>query len=70
MIGGIGPTELIIILGIALVIFGPKKLSGVGSALGQTIRDFKKSLSGADSEIKGIEEEVQKTVSSEDDKGV
>ena len=43
---GIGFGELIVILLIALVIFGPAKLPGVGSALGKTIREFKKTMNG------------------------
>jgi len=39
------PTHLIIILVIALVVFGPGKLSDVGSSLGKAIRGFKKSMS-------------------------
>ncbi len=39
------PTHLIIILVIALVVFGPSKLSDVGSSLGKAIRGFKKSMS-------------------------
>lgn len=42
MFGRIGPMELILILLIALVIFGPKKLPELGKALGETIRLFKK----------------------------
>lgn len=41
MFGRLGATELILILVIALVIFGPSKLPEVGKALGQTIREFK-----------------------------
>jgi sec-independent protein translocase protein TatA len=41
MIGKLGPTELILILGIALVVFGPKKLPEIGKAFGQTIKQFK-----------------------------
>ncbi len=36
--------DLIIILVIALVIFGPSRLAGLGGALGKTIRDFRKSM--------------------------
>jgi sec-independent protein translocase protein TatA len=39
------PTHLIIILVIALVVFGPSKVSDVGSSLGKAIRGFKKSMS-------------------------
>lgn len=41
MFGGIGVTELILILVIALVVFGPGKLPDVGRALGKSIREFK-----------------------------
>jgi sec-independent protein translocase protein TatA len=65
MIGGLGPTELIIILVIALVIFGAERLTGVGSALGQAIRDFRKAISGADEEIKKAGDEIKEATSGE-----
>ena len=37
----IGPIELIIILAIALVIFGPKRLPDMGRSLGKAIREFR-----------------------------
>jgi len=40
----IGWSELLVILIIALVIFGGGKLAGVGSAIGKTIREFKKEV--------------------------
>jgi sec-independent protein translocase protein TatA len=46
MPAGIGPTELIIVLVIALIILGPKKLPGAGRSLGQGLREFKDSVSG------------------------
>ncbi len=42
--GSIGMPELIIILVIALIIFGPRKLPDLGSSLGKAIRDFKKAM--------------------------
>ncbi len=39
------PLHLVIILGIALIIFGPGKLPELGSGLGKSIREFKKALS-------------------------
>jgi sec-independent protein translocase protein TatA len=44
--GPIGIPELIIILVILLVIFGPKRLPGIGKSLGTGMREFKDSISG------------------------
>ena len=41
---GLGVPELMVILVIALVIFGPSKLPQIGSGLGKAIRDFKKGV--------------------------
>jgi len=41
LIPSIGPTELILILALALIIFGPGKLPDVGKSLGKTIREFR-----------------------------
>lgn len=57
---GLGVPELIIILVIALVIFGPAKLPEVGSALGKTIREFKTSAKEVESTVKIESEEPQK----------
>ena len=42
----IGPMELIIVLVIALIVLGPKKLPEAGRSLGKGIREFKDSLTG------------------------
>ena len=42
----IGPTELIIVLVIVLLIFGPKRLPGLGRQLGSGMREFKDSIAG------------------------
>ncbi|MQG06560.1 MAG: twin-arginine translocase TatA/TatE family subunit [SAR202 cluster bacterium] len=42
---GLGPTELIIILGIALLLFGAKRLPEIGSSLGNAIKEFRKTQS-------------------------
>ena len=44
----VGPMELIIVLVIALIIIGPKKLPEVGRSVGKGIREFKGSISGDD----------------------
>jgi sec-independent protein translocase protein TatA len=43
----IGPTELIIVLVIVLLIFGPKRLPGLGRQLGSGMREFKESITGS-----------------------
>ena len=42
----VGPMELILVLVIALVVLGPKKLPEAGRALGKGLREFKDSVSG------------------------
>jgi len=42
----IGPMELVIILIIALIVFGPKKLPELGRSLGSGMREFKDSVTG------------------------
>ncbi len=48
--GLLQPTHLILILGIALVVFGPKKLPELGQGLGKGIRVFKDALRGVKEE--------------------
>ena len=45
---GVGPTELIIILFIVLIVFGAGKLPEIGGALGKGIRNFKKATRDTD----------------------
>jgi sec-independent protein translocase protein TatA len=42
----VGPMELIIVLVIALIVLGPKRLPEAGKAVGKGLREFKDSLSG------------------------
>ena len=48
MFSSFGPTELIIVLVIVLLIFGPKRLPGLGRSLGSGMREFKDSITGKD----------------------
>lgn len=43
-----GHTEWLIILLIVVILFGAKRLPGLGASLGQSLRNFKKSISGDD----------------------
>ena len=47
---GIGPLELVIVLLILIVIFGPKRLPGLGRSLGSGMREFKESITGGKSD--------------------
>lgn len=59
----IGATELVLILGVALIVFGPGKLPELGQMLGKTIREFKGAINNIDEDIKkdlgDIKQEVQ-----------
>ena len=46
MLGGIGPMELMVVLVIALVILGPKRLPDAGKSLGRGFREFKGAIAG------------------------
>jgi len=56
---GFGHWELLIILVIALIIFGAGKLPEIGSGLGNAIRGFKKGVSEVESEIKEVPEKIE-----------
>ncbi len=56
MFGNIGFPELLVIMIIALLIFGPKKLPEVGRSLGKALREFRKT---SDEIKEKIEEEIQ-----------
>lgn len=61
MFGSFGATELIIILVILLLLFGPSRLGDLGSALGKGIKGFKKSVK---------DDEIDVTPEKEDNKGI
>jgi sec-independent protein translocase protein TatA len=42
----IGPMEIVIVLIVALVVFGPKRLPELGGSLGRSMREFKSSITG------------------------
>lgn len=58
----LGMTELLLILGIVLLLFGPSKLPGLGKSLGEAIRGFKKGVSESDekpAQMAHVEREAQ-----------
>lgn len=60
MPGGIGPLELGIVLLIVLLVFGPKKLPGLGKQLGSGMREFKESISGSSKNDDDDDDDVAK----------
>ena len=63
LIGPLGMQELVIILVIALVIFGGKKIPELGRGLGDGSRQFKSSLKGEDAGQQGSKEEEPRKAS-------
>ena len=56
----LGVTEILLILVLVLVIFGGGKLAGVGKALGQSIREFKKEVKTDDKDAASETNEAEK----------
>ena len=56
----IGPGEILIVLVLALLIFGPKKLPELGKGLGCGMRDFKRAVSGDDEDERKAEDDEKK----------
>lgn len=62
MLSNIGIPGLIIVLVLALIIFGPKKLPELGRAIGQSLKEFKTSTKGLiEDEVEVVEEVVKST---------
>lgn len=64
----IGPLELGIVLVIILLIFGPKRLPGLGRQLGSGMREFKESITGRGSKDDEPAPKVEAAKASEPDK--
>lgn len=60
---GIGLPEMALILVIALLVFGPKKLPEVGRSVAQALNSFKKAQQEFESEIKKETDELKKSIS-------
>ena len=60
MFSNIGIPGLILILVLALIIFGPKKLPEIGRAMGQTLNEFKKSTRDLTSDVMDDDKDERK----------
>jgi sec-independent protein translocase protein TatA len=63
---GIGATEMIILLVVILVVFGPKRLPEMGRSLGKGMREFKDSISGKNDDDDERDEPVQRAIGTQD----
>ncbi len=68
ILGGIGPTELIIILVICLLIFGPKNLPKLGNSLGKTVKGIRKGMEDDDETQEPKESSEPRKITAADDK--
>lgn len=59
--GMIGTTELLVILGVVVLLFGAKKLPALGGAIGESIRNFKKGVSDIDSKNENMDQKKNDT---------
>jgi sec-independent protein translocase protein TatA len=57
MLGNIGPLEIIVVLIIALIVFGPKRLPELGNSLGKGIREFKDSVTGENKDDDDVDDD-------------
>jgi sec-independent protein translocase protein TatA len=60
---GIGIPELLLILVIALVVFGPQRLPEIGRSIGKAVRDFREMSAGFTSEWQELSKEFEETAS-------
>ena len=60
MLGTLGPSELLIILAIVVVLFGASRLAGLGGALGRGIREFREESQTKKDETKAAASEPKK----------
>lgn len=61
MVLGMGPMELGIILLVVLVIFGPKNLPKLGSAIGKTVKNVREGMEEGDSDLEPAEPQVSQS---------
>lgn len=59
-LGSLGPTELLLILLIVIIIFGARKLPDLGKSLGDGIKNFKKSMNTKDDDDKPADKKNDK----------
>ncbi|HWP57554.1 MAG TPA: twin-arginine translocase TatA/TatE family subunit [Candidatus Acidoferrales bacterium] len=64
---GIGMPELLVILGLALIVLGPKRLPEIARALGKGMSEFRRATDELKDELRHLEEEAQEPPPAGDD---
>lgn len=59
---GLGVPELLVILLIGLIVFGPGKLPSIGNALGKSLREFKTAVNDTTAPVREVEQDIKKEV--------
>jgi sec-independent protein translocase protein TatA len=62
----LGPLELAVIVGVALLIFGPKNLPKLGSAVGKTVKNVREGMESSDEDESEDEKPAKKAEESEE----
>lgn len=62
----LGFSEMVLIFVIALVVFGPERLPGIGKTLGQTIREFRKASNDLKKELVEVSEQSENNEKEQD----
>lgn len=65
---GIGMPELILILALALILLGPKRLPEIARALGKGLAEFRRATDELKEEFRQVEQEIEESASHTDDK--
>ncbi len=60
-LGPVGPTELILIVLLVILVFGARRLPELGKSLGEGIKNFKRSISGKEEKEKEAQEDKSKS---------
>ena len=68
MFGKIGMGELLLILGIVLIVFGPTKLPALAKSMGQAVSEFRKGANAITKDLEEVDKELNAPIDMNDNK--
>lgn len=68
MFGRIGMGELLLILGIVLIVFGPTKLPALAKSMGQAVSEFRKGANAITKDLENVDKELNTPIDINEDK--